>query len=249
MMRKLSKIKKLTALCILGSGLATGSASAVTCGVNGASLQGILDGITTVGASSVDVTTDCLADATDSNWSITGSGLSGTTMIIELAGQAGTNKFGVYDTSNSSNSVQLFDGSAGAGTQVVMSIKLDGSVFLNVVSDTGVNFAGNNFGYYLETINGTFFSNTSLNTDNTDHLLAYQGTGDTVSIGGNAAGPWTPNEHVLAWEDLPGGGDLDYNDMVLMVESVVPTVVPVPAAVWLFGTGLLGLVGVARRRA
>ena len=31
-------------------------------------------------------------------------------------------------------------------------------------------------------------------------------------------------------------------------ESFVSTVVPVPAAVWLFGSGLLGLVGVARRR-
>jgi hypothetical protein len=29
--------------------------------------------------------------------------------------------------------------------------------------------------------------------------------------------------------------------------TVVPTVVPVPAAVWLFGSGLLGLVGLARR--
>ena len=31
--------------------------------------------------------------------------------------------------------------------------------------------------------------------------------------------------------------------------DIVNTVVPVPAAVWLFGSGLLGLVGVARRRA
>jgi hypothetical protein len=27
-----------------------------------------------------------------------------------------------------------------------------------------------------------------------------------------------------------------------------PELIPVPAAVWLFGSGLLGLVGVARRR-
>jgi hypothetical protein len=30
--------------------------------------------------------------------------------------------------------------------------------------------------------------------------------------------------------------------------SVAPQVVPVPAAVWLFGSGLLGLVGIARRK-
>lgn len=37
------------------------------------------------------------------------------------------------------------------------------------------------------------------------------------------------------------------NGTVLSIDAV-PTLVPVPAAVWLFGTGLLGLVGVARRR-
>ena len=30
--------------------------------------------------------------------------------------------------------------------------------------------------------------------------------------------------------------------------AVTPSAIPVPAAVWLFGSGLLGLVGVARRR-
>lgn len=30
--------------------------------------------------------------------------------------------------------------------------------------------------------------------------------------------------------------------------SIIPTVVPVPAAVWLFGSGFLGLLGVARRK-
>ena len=38
------------------------------------------------------------------------------------------------------------------------------------------------------------------------------------------------------------------SDGPLIVANFKSTVVPVPAAVWLFGSGLLGLVGVARRR-
>lgn len=40
-----------------------------------------------------------------------------------------------------------------------------------------------------------------------------------------------------------GGGGFSYT------RTTGPSVVPVPAAVWLFGSGLLGLIGVARRQA
>ena len=107
---------------------------------------------------------------------------------------------------------------------------------------------GNSFGYYLGDAAGpVFYSDTSLNGDTSDHMLAYQGTGDTIQLPNIAPGTWTANEYALAWEDvLFPGADGDYNDMVLMVESVEP--VPVPAAVWLFGSGLIGLVGIARRK-
>jgi len=51
--------------------------------------------------------------------------------------------------------------------------------------------------------------------------------------------------HIQAGEgaDLFAGGAIRFDDASLTV-----TAVPVPAAVWLFGSGLLGLVGVARRR-
>ncbi len=258
-MNKLSPVKKLLALSLLGGSLVTGAASAATC-VTGSSsetsLQGVLDAITVVGPSSVDTLTDCVPDSSDSNWSVSGNSGSTSTLIIELAGNASTNSFGVYDTTNSANKVLLFTGGASAGAQVTMSIMADGSVYKNMYGvgtyDTGINFAGNSFGFYLATANnGTFFSETALNMDAVDHMLAYQGTGsDKVQLPGLIAGTWLTSEYVLAWEDVKAssGADFDFNDFVVMVGSVEPTSVPVPAAVWLFGSGLLGLVGIARRK-
>jgi hypothetical protein len=56
-------------------------------------------------------------------------------------------------------------------------------------------------------------------------------------------------DYVLAWEDLKLLGDRDYNDLVVRVSGVsnMPAV-PVPAAAWLFVSGLLALVSVSRRR-
>ena len=42
------------------------------------------------------------------------------------------------------------------------------------------------------------------------------------------------------------GMDADYDDMLVRADFVAA---PVPAAVWLFGSGLLGLIGAARRKA
>ena len=42
-----------------------------------------------------------------------------------------------------------------------------------------------------------------------------------------------------------GGGELGWSATYTMET----TVIPVPAAVWLFGSGLLGLIGIARRKA
>ena len=68
-----------------------------------------------------------------------------------------------------------------------------------------------------------------------DHMVSW------LITGGRYEG-----DYVLAWEDLEHLGDRDYNDLVVRVSGV--SVVPVPAAVWLFGSGLLGLAAVARRR-
>jgi hypothetical protein len=223
------------------------AAAGLVFGDGGTSLQGVLDGITVdpIGNSSVDVTTDALSDAADSCWSVSATGGSISTLIIEMAGFANQNKFGIYDKADDSKRVQLFNGVAGSGDMVLVSIRANGSVYVNFM-DTGIDFASNEFGYYLDSTHasdgGFWHSDTSLNTDMLDHMAAYQGKGtDQVQIDGLAAGLWTQNEYILAFEDLKANvSDTDYNDFVVMVESVTPTV-PEPATMALLGLGSLVL--------
>ena len=272
---------KLIILSILALCLSTAPAMAATFGDGGASLQGVLDDITTSssdpwdgtpGNSSVNVTTENLSDSLDSLWMLTDV-QGAATMIIELAGFAADNEFGIYESGDVSNKVTVFDGSHVAGDIATVKFLSDGKLRVNVTDpdDNLLNtytsadpFAGNAFGFYLDSTDnaavggGLFYSDTSLNTaDGLDHMYAYQGEGDMVLLPEQMfSKQWTPGGFVLAWEDLVGpygdpyGGttgksDRDFTDMVLMIESINP--VPVPGAVLL---GILGLsaAGIKLRR-
>jgi hypothetical protein len=69
------------------------------------------------------------------------------------------------------------------------------------------------------------------------NILANTNTATTGGIGGHKTATTT---YAGFW-DLSSTGDLTYN--------IVTSPVPLPAAVWLLGSGLLGLIGVGRRRA
>ncbi len=192
---------------------------------------------------------DALGDGIDSYW--TANGTSTASFIIELAGYASGNRFGIYENNSGSvQRVELFSGAATVGATVTMSIEGDGSVLVNNFN-TGIDFLGNDFGFYFNNKpDQLFYSDTALNSDNFDHMVAFQGDNSLLeSLLDEENNPitWTDDSYILAWEDLAGGGDKDYNDMVLKVESVSPAPVPEPATMFLFGSGLIGLAGFRRK--
>jgi len=172
---------------------------------------------------------------------------------LEEAGQANTNTFGMYQYNNGASvgtlgtavSLELFDGADTVNEVAKLSWDLvtdtlslfkssDGLVFHEVVLGA-LALDHDGFGFYLDTIGGTFFSETALNADGIDHMVA-------LSAG-------APDSFVLAWEDLPGGGDGDYNDFVLLADDVNPrAAVPEPAMLGLM-LGGLGMLGMVRRKA
>ena len=67
------------------------------------------------------------------------------------------------------------------------------------------------------------------------------------AIGGSRTGTATPEGEYSRGALLFGGGNLAQADAAFRTYSA-SAAVPIPAAVWLFGSGLIGLVGIARRK-
>ena len=163
-------------------------------------------------------------------WNLAGGGNSSATMILQVAGNAPENSFGLYNPSNPNDLVQLFGGGTAAGAIEYVKF-VGGHLNTSINGSTWVD-QGNfptTFGMYL---NGPgngytpFYSQSSLNGGD-QHVVAYQGyAGRTITIAGSPVA-WDANSYVLGWEDLPfASSDLDYQDMVLLVSEITP--VPEP---------------------
>ncbi len=109
------------------------------------------------------------------------------------------------------------------------------------------------------TITGTitslgFNTGTLLTGTLTNLGFPASGSGDPLEFlfnvtGGDLAGAYgLSGGIILSQSGFNGGFAVDFNNAAFSGVADTGTVVPVPAAVWLFGSGLLGLIGFARRR-
>jgi hypothetical protein len=176
----------------------------------------------------------------------------------------------VYGDSGTENSVEYSFTAAASGDIVAYFVGKGGADYTNTLRvyingvDTGFSGLVNQTSSYGESLNfgpanagdsvvfaidventgKTWYSDKSQNVDGTNHVFASGYEGDeSIPIG-----------TYIAFEDLTGFDFIDFNylDEQFVVTNVAhdrsTPEVPVPAAVWLFGSGLVGLAGVARRR-
>jgi len=104
---------------------------------------------------------------------------------------------------------------------------------------------------------------TGAGADTIDIVAAGSDFSATSAVTGNFTTLYNDSQFVIAltdnnnwfepisWYELAAGSnmyDITFSNGSVLSIDATPTVVPVPAAVWLFGSGLIGLAGFARRK-
>jgi hypothetical protein len=177
----------------------------------------------------VNVDSDQFNNGADTAWT-SPSGFSPVSMVVEVAGSAAVNTFGIYNLADPSQKTEVFAGAATGGATTT------------IISPYAT------FGFYLinNALNFTWYSDRSLNGGQA-HVVTYQGKGETLTLGDVGSPPagsvvWDSNTYLMAWEDQDlNNSDLDYNDMVVLVSDIQP----VPdnfTTVGLLGMAIMGLI-------
>jgi len=101
------------------------------------------------------------------------------------------------------------------------------------------------YGWYLNSSGTMWYSESGLNPSGWDHLMTFdmpELAGETIYVKiGDTVTTWTfEHPYLLAWEDL-NLGDQDYDDMIYLVDKVMPVPVPGTVLLGILGLGVVGL--------
>lgn len=238
MNRNLRRAAAAAATILLGSFGATASQAACVVGPSSGGEPSLQAALNQMLAPAPDVGSACLDDGHDSYW--TSTGRSSATVLLELAGFANVNSFGLFDSADPDNRLEVFVGSADAGARAQLTFGANGWVTVSYGAHVirRAKFSGEAFGFYLLTGEGNrLMSDSALNPGGVDRMYAYTGTGAEF-VGGPVARDGNSNNNIfnaddviLAYEDLLSG-DNDFQDFVVLVRGVSP--IPLPAGAWLF---------------
>jgi hypothetical protein len=143
-------------------------------------------------------------------------------LLLEVAGNAGSNVLYAYNVADPSQRTLLFSGPAGAGTNVQVSIPYTQYGFL-LVGPGGTFYSGNGAG----AVSSDASSNFAFFQDPAHAGVWWMGIEDLTTAA-------TGIEHCG-----------DYNDMIIKVST---SAVPIPPSALLLGSGLLAIIGLGRRR-
>ena len=122
------------------------------------------------------------------------------TLYAEYAGYRHENTLSLYKVGTSDFTL-IFDGPEGAGDPIGM---VDPPLIKSVISaeEFGLSLWSPDMGGHR------FFTETYLNSDGQKHAMVYQNVDD-------------PNMFFIGFENLEGGGDFDYNDMVFSLKRII----------------------------
>lgn len=140
--------------------------------------------------------------------------------------------------------INEFTGTVAAGTvgdtyQIVDAFNFNNLFGMVDVMTVGAGFSGNDDGGVVS----MDFSSFAVDYNGT--VIGQAPGAGTLTFSGDAVA----QTFSASWNALIVGGPFDGNTGYWSIEGTYTTsAVPVPAAVWLFGSGLVGLAGVARRR-
>jgi hypothetical protein len=160
-----------------------------------------------------------------------GSGGSIITIIMKNTPLSGVNKLGIYDVTDPSRKIMLFNGTANPGDQAFASFLADGTIIVTFTLSVP-GFSGN-FGFYLDvfgadsdvsTLDYTLYTEDSLNPAGAAQALVYAGDGSAqIQLPGFAAGSFVEGDWIVAFEDGVGqSSDNDFSDFVFIAESLSP---------------------------